>query len=182
MTNFKKRPPITRLTTDVKNKLIVDIRHRYDNKDLIQHIEAKIDRTTMQIKLELLHFFKKIVKQVPRSLYPDQKLAFEELAEHELIEFTEEQEFYDPVKWINAEIEYLFSKKERSSASLEQVVEREDQKTQPEDLMTFDETLTYLKIAKSTLHRAISNGLPRHKLKKKVYISRAELDAYIKNN
>lgn len=178
----KRKPHITRLTHEIKDKLTRDIKHRYYNKELIQHIESKIDGTTTQVKLEILYFFKKIVQQVHRTLYPDQRWALEELSEQEFSDLADEQEFYDPIKWINAEIEYLMTKRDNLIMSSEPIIESDRKASTVGELMTFDQTMAYLNMSRSTLRRKMSNNMPVHQVQKKIYFCKSEVDDFVKRN
>lgn len=179
---IKRKPQITRLTHEIKDKLTRDLKHRYYNKELIQHIESRIDGTTTQVKLEILYFFKKIVQQVHRTLYPDQRWALEELSEQEFSDLADEQEFYDPIKWINAEIEHLMTKRDRSVMFSEPIIESDTKASTVEGLMTFDQTMAYLSMSRSTLRRTMSNDMPVHKVQKNIYFCKSEVDEFVKRN
>lgn len=185
MENSNHNHQQTKLTITIKGELKRKIKLLYVNKDLIQFIEAKILDKTKKDRLDMLHFFRKLVQQVYRLPDPDHKAAFEEEYEAEKFAIAKEQAFFEPLKWINAEIECLDAQIERLTAS--DVDQRLDIMQQAKERLskewlTKTEVMELFRISKATINRWISDGLPAHKIGKMVYLYRDEINEYMKQN
>ena len=175
----------TKLTAQIKAELKRKIKVLYVNKDLIQFIEAKILSKATKDRLALLHYFKKLVQQVYRSPDPDHKAAFEEEYEMEQLTIADEQAFYDPLKWLQAEIDYLDAQIERLTAhNVDQRLDIMQQAKErlSKEWLTKTEVMELFSISKATINRWISDGLPAHKIGKMVYLYRDEINEYMKQN
>lgn len=172
----------SRLTAKVKIQLESKVKRVYVNKELIQLIKPNILGKTTKDRLALLHYFKKLVQQVYRSPDPDHKAAFEDEYEAEKIAIADEQAFYEPLKWINAEIEYLLynepvDESERLQKQLQ--ITQEVQHTGINGLVTKEHAMKLLETSDSTIDRRISEGLPRYKMGRKVYLCLDEIKQHI---
>lgn len=173
----------TKLTTKIKAKLKCKIKTLYVNKDLIQFFVAKIDGKTIKDKLAILNYFKKLVQQIYRLPDPDHKAAFEEEYEAEQFAIADEQAFYDPLKWLQAEIDYLDAQLERLTSTdvderlniMQQAKERLSK-----EWLTKTEVMELFRISKATINRRIAEGMPAHKNGKMVYFYLEEINEYMK--
>jgi hypothetical protein len=183
MVNSNHSHQQTKLTIKIKGELNRKIKRLYVNKDLIQFIESKILDKTKKDRLEILHFFKKLVQQVYRSPDPDHQAAFEEEYEVEALTIAKEQAFYEPLKWINAEIEYLDAQIEQLTAS--DVDQRLDVMQQAKERLskewlTKEDVMELFSKGLSTINRWMREGLPFHKYGKTVYFYLEEINEYMK--
>jgi phage terminase Nu1 subunit (DNA packaging protein) len=173
----------TKLTAKNKTELERKIKTMYVNQELVQFIESKIHDKAKKDQVDILHFFKKLVQQVYRSPNPDHKAAFEEEYEAEQLTIAQEQAFYEPLKWINAEIEYLNAQIERLSASevdqrLDIMQHAKERLSKP--WLTKKEVMELFSISIATLKRRISEGMPAHKKGKMIYFYLDEINEYMK--
>lgn len=180
--NYNASP---RLTHEFKRTLERDIKRLFVNKEFIDFIKSTLNELPNKDKIPCLHYFKKLAVQVRRTPDPDHYKAFEELYEAEMAQIEDEQKFYDPVKWINAEIEYLLTATEYLTAA--DVDQRLDvmiaaKQKLSKDLLTADEVRQMLNISKSTLNRYVADGLKRQKRGKFVYFCLQDINDWIRND
>ena len=103
----------------------------------------------------------------------------------EMALFEQEQVIYEPIKWIETEIEFIseYSKIQQEFPEMEEsVTENKLSETlypETKEFLTLSETMDLLKISKSTLDRRREEGLPWHKDGKKIYFKRNELIRWI---
>jgi predicted DNA-binding transcriptional regulator AlpA len=177
----------TKLTGKIKNEIERKIKRLYVNKDLIEYFKAKIPNNAKE-RPAYLHYFKKLVQQVFRSPDPDHYKAFEDEYKAERIAITDEQFFYDPVKWLNAEIEYLASlnhgQADQKANKLDQVALMQQQKkiALTKNWLTKAEVIELLGISKSTLQRRMDNGLPFHPKGRMRYFYIDEINDYLRQD
>ncbi len=143
----------------IKNELISDdcnfpiltvckLTRLYINKDLISFINRLLSTSADPIEREKIAFkLKKLVLQEPRLPDPDQLKAQPDEFRQFFIEIETEQAFYDPIKWLDAELEYIRSKKQNTSMF------------EAKSLLNKQEVMQWLNISISTLSRMISEGL-----------------------
>jgi hypothetical protein len=170
------------LPTKIKIELERTIKRLYVNKELIAFMKAKIPNNAKD-GLAYLHYFKKLVQQVFRSPDPDHYKAFKEEYEAERIAIAEEQAFYDPVKWLNAEIEYLLNTS--TEASNEVTGEQHCSGVQASAMISMQwltklQVMDMLQISKTTLNRRISQGMPCHRNGKSTYFNMDEINHYLR--
>ena len=156
------------------------------NKEVVDFMEQLLSgMDSNSKKMGILLYCKKILKQYERI--PSRELAecFPEEYDKEMEEIEEEQAIYDPVKWAEAEIEFIssYSKIQQEFPEPEEPVTeiKQPEKLYPEtkEFLTLKETMDLLKISKSTLDRRREEGLPWHKDGKKLYFKRNELIKWI---
>ncbi|WP_158826712.1 helix-turn-helix domain-containing protein [Mucilaginibacter lacusdianchii] len=187
MKNTLSPHPQTKLTAKIKTELGRKIKPLYVNKDLIAFMKSKIPNNAKD-GLVYLHYFKKLVQQVFRSPDPDHYKAFEDEYEAERIAIADEQAFYHPVKWINAEIEYLASlhhaQADQRANELEQValMQKQTKTGLTKDWLTVPEAMEILGVSKSTLQRRMDNGLPYHQQGRKRYFYLDEINDYLRRD
>lgn len=174
-----------RLTHELKQQLERKVKRLFVNKEFIAFIKVTIEKLPQKDKLACLHFFKKVAIQVPRLPDPDHFKAFEDTYIEEMLKTADEQEFYEPVKWINAEIEYLQNTGEHLTT--EDVNNRVDimleaKQKLSKDWLTEEQTMELFSISKSTLNRRMSEGMPHHKNGKFVYFYLDEINQWMKKD
>lgn len=155
--------------------VVCKISRLYVNRDLVNFFrrlmtDAKDDNERLLLLLKL----KKLVLQVPRE--PD---ANELAAEPEKFyvffnEIEREQAFYDPIKWLDAEIEYLFSVQKSVDVEVKEKIAFKDIEWHTEE-----EVLRYFKISKSTLNRRIAEGLPAYDFGARPLFNTKEISNYL---
>lgn len=149
----------------------------YSNKELIAFMDKLIKFIPEQSqKIDVLHFAKKIVQQYSRE--PDREFLYafsEEFAEDE-----EEEKKYNPLEWIEIELEYqqqmIGQSKQTPVAFPNKIYEGE------KEVMKLEEILSALGISKSTLDRWRTEGCPVSKRGRKLYSNKRELVSWIENN
>ncbi|HET6245385.1 MAG: helix-turn-helix domain-containing protein [Bacteroidetes bacterium] len=156
------------------------------NREVVEFLDnllAGID--SISNKMGMLLYCLKILKQYQRTIPKELAESFPEQYDLERETIAEEQTIYDPVKWIEAEIEFIssYSKIQQEFPETEEPVKETklSEKLYPEtkEFLTLKETMDLLKISKSTLDRRREEGLPWHKDGKKLYFKRNELIKWI---
>jgi predicted DNA-binding transcriptional regulator AlpA len=168
------------------DKLKGQIGRQYINKELILKIEQILASVHNADKLQFLCYLKKVIIQTPRKPDPDHYQAFKDEYDSEGIEIAVEQRLFDPVKWLEAEIEYItqpilshYSKEEvQNELNKLQEIKRELGK----DLLTFKDVLALLHLSKTTLNRRIADGMPCYKQGRFVFFVLSEITEWIKKD
>jgi excisionase family DNA binding protein len=173
----------TRLTHELKRKWVQKFKRIIVNKELTEFISQCIEKLPTKDKLAALYYFKKLAVQVYRQPDPEHFKAFEDIYLEEMSAIANEQELYEPVKWIEAEIEYISNTAERLTT--EDVNQRldimQDAKLKmSKDWLTKDEVMNLFNISKSTLNRRVAEGMPAHKSGKSVYFYLEEINEWMK--
>ena len=146
------------------------------NKELVEFIarllneaQDKSDRELMLLRL------KKIILQMPREPDPSHLEAEPfEFAKLEL-EIAREQAFFEPIKWIDAELDFLRNIKTlevKDTKSAELAIEHKE-------LLNQQELLSIFNFSKSTLNRRIAEGLPTIKLGAKLMFNRHKVNDWL---
>ncbi len=139
---------------DLQSKLLTNaIKHLFVNIELIDLMKQLLigcqDPGTREI---LLINLRKIIKQTPRSAPPEViKYMWEDHHQH-LLNIKEEQRLNDPIKWVNAEIEY--------ELALKKIRESEDKKP----FWTFTDIMRIFKWSRQTVYLRMSNSMPSYKI------------------
>lgn len=146
------------------------------NEELItfleQHLSAIVD---IDGKLACLFFAKKMLPYLKREPDAMHFLAFEE-------EYRNDRLFFEPMKWIDNEIEFwtnikAFDKpKEASQNIVEAKMELSKQ------WLTKDEIMEMLKLSRTTLNRRIAEGMPCHQKGKAVFFNLEEVSEWLKED
>jgi hypothetical protein len=155
-----------KLTDEFKALIEMRIRLLFVNKDFIEFIQLIVSRMRQSDQLACLYFFKKIAIQVRRAPDPDHFKAFEDEYLEELSLIAQEQEFYEPVRWIEAEIEYrLNTAKHITSEEVDRRIETVQKAKQNlnKPWLTKEEMMMLFGFSKSTLNRRIAEGMPCEK-------------------
>ena len=175
----------SRLTASFKLKLAREIKRLYKNKELTDYIALVLKSVSNKDKVALLYYFKKLVLQTFRSPDPNHLLAFQDEYEKELFSIRKEQTFYDPVKWIDAELDYLKNMGEHLTSddvnSRLDIMQQAKQRLSKEWL-TKEEVMQLFNISKSTLNRRIAEGMPAHKNGKGVYFYLEEINEWMRRD
>ena len=172
-----------RLTAGLKLRLKKEIKRIYKNKELTEYIEKHLKLIPNKDKVAALYFFKKLVLQTYRSPDPDHYAAFEDEYEEEMSEIRAEQEFYEPVKWIDAEIDYQTNMGERLTKDdvpgrLD--IMQEAKKRLSKDWLTKGEVLELFGFSLATLKRRRSQGMPAHKKGKAIHFYLPEITEWMR--
>ena len=140
----------------------------YLNKNLITLRDRIITSFSDQdIKEKALLKLRHLIKQVPREpLFLDPS-RFDENHIH-LLEIKKEQKVYDPLKWVNAELEFIASSKDFLKG------------IQGKTWWSFKEVMQLFGISKSTLYLRISNGMPCYSFGGSQIFMPQEVEAWIK--
>ncbi|MNE17336.1 Helix-turn-helix domain protein [compost metagenome] len=133
-------------------------------------------------------YFKKIIIQCPRT--PDELhyLAFKEQYLEEAQLMLVEQQQFDPIKWINAELDFIdvsrlipkndFEDKYKVNST---VLPAKVLITNKE-ILTLNDMLEMFNISKSTLDRRRKEGLPFSKVAKKLFFNKTEVNKWIEKH
>ncbi|WP_325387910.1 helix-turn-helix transcriptional regulator [Mucilaginibacter sp.] len=178
-----KSPCQTQLTHQFKRQLEKKLKRIYINKEFIEFIEETIKKFPVRDKLAALYFFKKLAVQLLRAPDPDHYKAFKDDYDNELSEIVDEQKHYNPVRWLNAEIEFITNTAERLTA--EDVNERLNvmqhaKQRLSKPWLTKEDVMDLFNISKSTLNRRVADGMPAHKNGKFVYFYLEEVNEWMK--
>jgi predicted DNA-binding transcriptional regulator AlpA len=181
-TSDQKYHIMPQLTNSVKHQLAQSFKRLIINKELTEFISESIKKMPAKDKLATLYYFKKLAVQVYREPDPEHFKAFKDVYLEEMSGIADEQAFFEPVKWINAEIEYISNTAERlTSDDVNQRLEiMQDAKLKlSKDWLTKEEVMQLFRISKSTLNRRIAEGMPHHKIGKAVYFNPKEINEWI---
>lgn len=175
----------TRLTEEFKHQLEKRVKRIYINKELTEFITKTIDALPAKDKLAALHFFRKVAVQTLRQPDPEHYAAFKDEYDEELSTIQDEQQHYEPVRFIEAEIVYLTNTAEKLTS--EDVNKRLDVMQDArvklsKDWLTKEEVMTLFHISKSTLDRRVAEGMPAHKKGKAVHFYLAEITDWMKSD
>lgn len=169
-----------------QKRLRRQIREMLFNKDLIDYIENLLSKISDKDKLVTLCYLKKVILQTPRVPDPDHYKAFEERYDAEFAERAEEQEQFDPIKWLDAGIEFV-TRPEISKFSKQEVQDelnklQEVKQQLGKELLTINDVLELLDISKSTLNRRIAEGMPRHQKGNSTFFVLSEITEWIRKD
>lgn len=166
------------LSTDSNFPLLAvyKISRLFVNKDLINFFERLLNESKEQKeKLIILLKLKKLVIQVVREPDPTQLKAESDEFRDYFKSIKKGQKFYDPIKWLDAEIDYLTSIKnltDQANRSDNVDIEKKEWLNRKEVLQLFD-------ISKSTLNRRISEGMPVNGVGVRQMFNRQELNVWL---
>ncbi len=154
---------IYKVTTLIENKHLVGFFKKLLtlSKDIDEYL-------LMLLKL------KRLVIQNPREPDPEiqKEFGYELCLYFEEIE--KEQELFEPIKWLDAEINYLLSLKRRNS-------DKQKEKLTFKDIHwhTAEEVRRFLEISTSTLNRYIAGGFPVYNLGGRSMFNTQEMNDYL---
>ncbi|RYE35883.1 MAG: DNA-binding protein [Sphingobacteriales bacterium] len=135
-------------------------------------------------KIRTLHLLKKLTIQIVRQPDPEHYKAYQDEYEELFDSIQEEQERHNPVKWLEAELEY-FNNINKKLTVEEVTNELNVMQAAKERLskawLTKDEMMQLFDISKSTLNRRIAEGMPAHKKGKAVHFYLQEVNEWMKD-
>lgn len=169
-----------RLTNEFKRKLKGDIKWLFVNKEFIEFIEDTITRLPQKDKLPCLYYFKKLAVQVYRSPDPDHYKAFQDTYDELISEIADEQKFYNPVKWIDAEIEETMAIASLALADNQTNANVEQSLSIDLELVPEKKVIQMLGMSKSKLLRLRSEGMPYQQIGKPIFYNLNEVKKWLK--
>ncbi|RYU90700.1 DNA-binding protein [Mucilaginibacter terrigena] len=171
-----------RLTHEFKLKLKRDIKWLYVNKEFIEFIEATIKKLPKKDVLPCLYYFKKLAVQVRRTPEPEHYKAFEGLYDEHISEIIDEQKFYNPVKWIDAEIEEIMAVAGLATVNAYGADEdfSEFKPSFDPELVPEKKVIEMLGMSKSKLLRLRAEGMPYQQIGKPIFYNLKELKEWLK--
>ncbi len=174
-----------RLTHEFKRKLAVKVKMCFINKDFIELIANTLKKLPAKDKIMCLHYFLKLAKQIMRA--PDQEWlkANEDEYLEKMAEIQHEQEHYEPVRWIEAELTYLMNTSEHLTQ--DDVIQQLDimqaaKERLSKEWLTKKEVMDLFRISKSTLDRRVVDGMPAHKNGRMVYFYLEEINDWMRKD
>lgn len=141
-----------------------EVKSLYVNQELIAFMQELTDiAKTKDDKQYYLLFCKKIILQTCR--FPDQNHyeAFKEEYNQFFEETRAEQVMFDPIKWIDAQLEFVDIDDKRKERNMN-IENDKNQSSQKQGLMTFEEVKNHLRTTKLALRRRMEEGMPCFKL------------------
>lgn len=174
-----KQMLLKELLSDSLNEPILTIckvSRLYINKDLIEFIRNLIsDTEEAGDKIKMLIKLKKVVIQTERQPdYLEQQLEADNFRQF-FISIKKEQDFYEPIKWIEAELDCLNTLKS-IQIKPDQVINSISENKQ---MLNKDEMLKAYNISISTLKRRIAEGMPAVKMGAKMMFNRNKVNAWL---
>ncbi|HTK19195.1 MAG TPA: hypothetical protein VL442_06775 [Mucilaginibacter sp.] len=155
-----------KLTDEFKELIEKRTKLLFVNKEFIQFIQLILSRMRQTDQLACLYFFKKLAIQVRRAPNEEHYNAFEDEYREALSLIAAEQEFYEPVRWIEAEIEYrLNTAKYITADEIDRRVEtvRKAKQHLDKPWLSKEDMMAMFGFSKSTLNRRIAEGMPCEK-------------------
>lgn len=175
----------SKFTFAEKAKLTNKIARLYINEELVNFIREYIEPFSKKDKLTCLIWFERTVAQTYRSPDLDHYAAFSDLYDQELSAIALKQKFYEPIRWLQAEIKYVTNSVELLSVKdvqRELSIMQEAKQRLSKDWLSFKEVMQLFSVSKSTLHRRVANGMPCHKKDgKAVYFFLNEINEYMRS-
>ena len=155
---------------------IYKISRTFINRDLVDFIDKLLLESKDIGERELILIrIKKLIIQTPREIdemiiqaQPEQYIEF-------LKQIIKDQEFYEPIRWIDAELDYINSIKARAINSNQQVPNDAHLK----EWLNRLEVMNQFKFSKSTLNRRIAEGMPATKIGKTVMFNRQKVNEWL---
>jgi hypothetical protein len=172
------------LTHEFKRKLTRDIKWLYVNKEFIEFIQATLKKLPQKDKLSCLHYFKKLTVQAYRAPHPDHYHAHEELYQEEMATIVDEQRFYNPSKWIDAEIEEMLSIAKIAISTNDLLGDAKTDTTPSFDpeLVPEKKVIEMLGMSKSKLLKLRAEGLPNQRIGKPIFYNLNDVKIWLKEN
>lgn len=178
----RKYHALPRLTHEFKLKLKRDIQWLYVNKEFIEFIEVTIKKLPKKDVLPCLYYFKKLAVQVRRTPEPEHYKAFEDLYDEHISEIVNEQKFYNPLKWIDAEIDEILAIAGLTEANAYSANEdlKEFKPSFDPELVPERKVIEMLGMSKSKLLRLRAEGMPYQQIGKPIFYNLKELKEWLK--
>jgi predicted DNA-binding transcriptional regulator AlpA len=172
-----------RLTHNIKSLIKKQIKSLYLNRQLTEFISEQLQLVPVKDRIALLYFMKKTVLQTYRCPDPLHYAAFKDEYEEMFSEIALEQIFYEPIRWIEAEIEYQLNTAERlTSADVEAKLDvmQQTKLRLSKDWLTEEEVMAMFDISKSTIKRRRAEGMPAHKKGKAIHFYLEEITEWMR--
>lgn len=153
-----------------------EISLKYINKDLIKFFEELNSSVfKREEKIFYLEFCRKIVQQYPRK--PDEHHYEAFKAEYDLYfdEIKEQQNMYNPLIWLDAELSYLRFLHQYANQSDELELNTD------KEWLTIPEMQKWLGISKADLNRKVASGMPKTKIGRHVRFAPEKVRDWIAN-
>jgi hypothetical protein len=155
---------------------ICKISRTFINRDLVCFVSRLLSESKNIVERELILIrLKKLIIQTPREIdeviieaQPEQYAQF-------LKEIEKEQEFFEPIRWIDAELDYLSNIKSKAIGA-SQVTSND---IQLKEWLNKIEVMNQFKFSKSTLNRRIADGMPATKIGKTVVFNRQKVNDWL---
>ncbi len=145
------------------NLLKNEIKSQYVNRELIAFMQELTDMLKSRDDKYYLLFCKKVTLQTQRMPDSNHYEVFKEEYNQFFEETKEEQAILDPLKWIDAEMEFIDIQSQHKEGNRD----NENDKNQfppQQGLLTFDEMMNHLRTTKLALRRRMEEGMPCFKL------------------
>jgi len=153
------------------------IKPLYVNKELNLFLVKALENVkSVDEKIYYLQYCRKVIAQTERKPHQNHYEAFADKYDDFFVRIAKEQKLHNPIKWIDAELQYLqFLKSEAQNKAdaCQQVT------TANKDWLTTSELLNWLGISKATLHRKMAEGLPKTKIGRGVRFAPEKVRAWI---
>lgn len=146
------------------------------NEELLDFLERHLSAIDdIDKKLAYLFFAKKVLPYLKREPKLGHFLAFEE-------EYRNDREFFEPIKWLDGEIEFWTNIKAlyRSKETPQSIVEAK--KELGKQWLTKEEMMDMLRISRTTLNRRIAEGMPCHQKGSAVFFNLEEVSEWLKED
>lgn len=142
------------------------------NKELVQFINRIIkDINSIDDQYLILSKIKKILIQFPRNPDPAQLRAEKAEFAQFFKEIKREQKAYNPINWIDAELEYI-----RYLKTVQADKTQESHVLDKKEWLTSEDMLKVFKCSISSLNRRIADGMPCNKMGGKKVFKRTDLN------
>lgn len=131
----------------------------YINKDLVEFLNELLSEVfTKSEKLYYLEFCKKAINQNVRKPDKSHYQAFKEEYDSFFRSIKKEQLLYDPIKWLDAEINYIQAISLIGNKDVDEVLGASAKPNK--DWLTFSEMQTRFETSKMALRRRMAEGMP----------------------
>ncbi len=160
------------------NLLENEVARLYVNRELIAFLQNLTDLLKSNgDKQYYLLFCKKVILQANRLPDGNHYGAFKEEYDEFFEDIKDEQAIFDPVKWIDAELDFLKLEdrcKDRNTETKDSI-----DAPPPRDWMTFGEMMHRLGTSKMALRRRMAEGMPFIKLGNQLRFEPKSVDAWL---
>ncbi|MES2275699.1 MAG: helix-turn-helix domain-containing protein [Bacteroidota bacterium] len=173
-----------RLTNEFKRQLEKEVKQCFINREFVELIEATLEKLPVKEKISCLHYFLKLATQTLRTPDPDWLMSNQDVYLEYMAELQQEQQHFEPVRWIEAELRYLENSIERltkDDVNQQLNIMKEAQQRLSKPWLTKDEVMELFSISESTLSRWVfDEQMPCRKRGKFTYWYKEEIDDWMK--
>ena len=166
-----------------KLKVKEHIQTMFINEQLVDYISIKLSVIAPTEKPAFLNWMRKTVIQTLRKPDPDWYQANKDEVEDYLAHIADRQAFFEPVRWIDAELVYLVNTTNLLITKEVEVKTETNQQAQElinRELIKASDAMRLLGVSKSTLERRKAEGMPFYKWGKGIYFDPKEITTWIK--